>query len=695
MSSREELKRLNSVMDEREINETLERFPTLDSFLLANSCYIRDKEVDHREMTHTGLDGRIYHISMRQYPAVIALLIRDLNRINPITYYMCEFLTPEFKMFADFDIESDHEITKKEWELLGATLQGSMVKYYKSGVRAAWFTTHPETKRNQHNEVIYRYGLHIVWWQIITNRRFALAVYALLLAEINRKLPKPEPPSNSWEDRFDKAVYGAHTGKRGSLRWPGCEKMKECKPCKPGRRKAKDAKTGSGGGISSSSSSSSLSTFSDCKYCGGTGKISIGRPYHPQWIFGEDGKIDEEETKKFQNNWNLGLKIGTLRLPSGTLLTDTLEIPDNAPRVFDPLLHAASHTGSHTSLVDKDGDPIKEPKRAISKKLQHLKEFLSFPENYDSWKKNSSKYKFRVDNESIRTLVQTAIREYNENYADVNLIDLRTDKKTRPSSWLCMVDGIGSNFCLNKGKTHGNSGIYFMITPYGDLYQKCNSTRPVDRPYGNVFCSVYASTHRPLPDLVKECLTWKKKDTTEFQSLDEQLHFQKFESKLKEGRVPPPLGILTTPSSASEVKFPEELVESCSTWMVPSRPDKIDVERDARELAAIITKLNKSDGGGGGSGGSRGIVKSSLDESYMRNLYLLNFKCRDAIGGFEKSEKRIDETDLRKIRLTRIPDKRSEKNHKALEEKEASSGRTGGSGSTRGGKGSRGKRKVW
>ena len=299
MTSREELKRINSAMDEREIKENLERFSTLETFLRVNSCFIQDKETDGREMTHTGLDGKIYHIPMRQYPAFIALLTRDLNRINPHTYYMCEFLTPEFKMFADFDIESGKELKDKDWVELGANLQATMLKYYKTGIRAAWYVTEPELKRNEHNEPIYRYGLHIVWWGIFTNRRFALAVYALLLAEIKRKLPTPESPANSWDSRFDKSVYGARTGgKPGSLRLPGCEKMKECKPCKPLRKKAAKA------------AGSSSITIPDCRYCGGTGKISIGRPYHPQWIFGEDGKIDEEETKKFQNNWDMGLKLG-------------------------------------------------------------------------------------------------------------------------------------------------------------------------------------------------------------------------------------------------------------------------------------------------------------------------------------------------------------------------------------------------
>ena len=313
-------------------------------------------------------------------------------------------------------------------------------------------------------------------------------------------------------------------------------------------------------------------------------------------------------------------------------------------------------------LMDKEGNPIKEPKRTISKKLKHMEEYLAFPDNYDSWKKVSKGFRFRVENESIFTLVQAAIREYNENYKDITLLDLRTNKKTRPSTWLCTVDGIGSNFCLNKGKNHTTSSIYFIITPEGNLYHKCNSPKPIERPYGNKYCSDYCSTHRPLPDLVKDCLTWKKKDTTEFGTVDEQLHFQKFVSKHKDHRLPSidEVPSITSPSPSvspppREKKVDIEEGEGSLDTHCPEF-EKIDVDRDAREIALIVSTLKEK--------------KPRLDEVYMRNLYLLNFKCMYAIDGFDKSEKKVEETDIRHIRLSLIPDKRALNAYKALQEKE-------------------------
>ena len=188
--------------------------------------------------------------------------------------------------------------------------------------------------------------------------------------------------------------------------------------------------------------------------------------------------------------------------------------------------------------------------------------------------------------------------------------------------------GLVPNFCLNKGKNHTTSSIYFIITPEGNLYHKCNSSKPIERPYGNKYCSDYCSTHRPLPDLVKDCLTWKKKDTTEFGTVDEQLHFQKFVSKHKDYRLPSiddtPLIVSPSPSvfppTTREKKVEIEESEGSLDAHYPEF-EKIDVDRDAREIELIVSTLKKE-------------KKPQLDEVYMRNLYLLNFKCMYAIGGF-------------------------------------------------------------
>ena len=682
------VKEYNEPMTREKIIQNLDKYKTLNSFLIANGCYIRDKKIDHREITHTGMDGFIYHIPMRLYPAVIAFLIRDLNLINPKTYYISELLTEEFKMFGDFDIERNYLVEEKEWKSLSACMQETMLQCYKKNTSAAWFTTGAEVKKTSHGEIIYRYGIHIVWWKIFTNIRFALNVYLLLLAHIKNKLPAPEPPSNSWDEGFDKDVYGRIEGKRGNLRLPGCEKMKPCKKCAHAHNAVnKHKNTKDLGPLSHSKGSRDKEKeekleakinelkqkIVGCKSCGGAGKISLGRPYHPQWIFGEDGKIDEVETAKFQNKWDVGLEIGTLRLPQQTPLTDTLSLPENIPQFYDPLAsNVGSSSGTGTSGADSDdergdGDNSDDDgwrsrheienmeKKKLNKKHKHLEKFLSFPQNRNSWDKLSKDFKFRVENENIILMVQSAIREYNENYAEINLLDLRTNKRVRPSTWLCTVDGLGSNYCLNKGKNHTSKGIYFVITMDGNLYHKCHSTRPIERAHGNVCCSVYSSTHRPLPELVREALVWKKKDTGEFKSLDEQLHFQKFENKMRQSRKS--FGLLhqnngqhtdgkekeRKESSTSSTSV--ESIVTSSSQSERSSMDTINVDEDVKKLNAALSRVKRD---------SSGLPR--MNDGYVRSLTMLMFKHKIAIDGFDKSEMRMDENDIRNLRLTQVTD---------------------------------------
>jgi hypothetical protein len=623
----------NSGTTSTDIKLALEKFSTLDSFLVANGCYIKDKTTDHREITHTGMDGRRFHIPMKLYPLVKALLIRDLNRVNPTTYYISEFLTDEFKMFSDFDIESDREIKEKEWEELGFVTQATMKECYQTGTSAAWYMTHPEVKKNSHGETIYKYGLHIVWYGINTNIHLALKVYWALLSEIKGKLPAPEPPSNSWEARLDKEVFGKLGGKKkGNLRLPGNEKMKPCKYCSRARTKMLAEQKTSSRKVKEEKEERDYDKEIEmrekvlgCKHCGGTGKISLGRPYYPHGIFGEDGKIDKVETAKFKNNWDIGLELGTLRLPQGTPLSMIKVLPRNIPEFFDP-------------SKSTDGEKI----APLSKKNKHLEEVLAFTDNRVTWEEKSKEFKIRVDNKNIMTLVQSAIREYNENFSSIDLIDLRTNKRTRPSTWMCTVSGIGSQYCLNKGDCHSGANIYFMITQTGNLYQKCGSRKPIERLHGNVCCKAYSSTHRPLPELVREALVWKKKINGEFKSLDEQLHFKKFESNIKQMRKK---FSFFTSNQENLLNGTQDDGKDELFFEKENTIDKFDVESDVERINLVLNKVKRDE---------NGLPK--IDKRYEHMLIKLAHTCKNSIGEFDKSEMRICDDDLQNLRLIDIED---------------------------------------
>lgn len=599
-------------MSGTDITSALTKYATLKDWLIKSKRYIGPDDV--REMTHTALDGGKYNVDRQQYPIFLELLIRDLNRINPFTYYLCEFLTEHFIMFGDFDIESKDPFTEKDWDDIAKVTQETMRNCYPDNkeldVSAAWFQTAPDMKKNSNGELIYRYGLHPVWYGIVVNRKIALEIHVYLLASIKRFLPNPEPPSNSWEARLDKGVYGGES-KPGSLRLPGCEKMTICKLCKSARKKNPNV---------------------ECEKCE-NGKLQVGRPYRPTCIRDENGKQNIEETSKFAGDWRQGLKLGHLRCERSVPCTPGFRLPINAPKIFDPSSYDMEDDLKEikTDVNAINANEVKKSKnqnkqRKLTAKMMYLENYLTFPNNRTSFNKLKMKYKYRVEHKALKKMIQNSIREYNSNYSDLNVLDIRTDKKaSRPSTWLIHVDGIGSHHCLNKGDIHNTSSIYFMISPDGKLYQKCNSIKPIERPVGHALCSNYESSHQTLPNVIIEALTFKP-DENRFGSVEEQLGYKKYEINHRRKQ-----------KEMSEQLYSEALSEGIHSQ-----------NNDVRALSKLIVKNNKPNN----------LHKNRLDENYLYSLYLLNFACRYKIpqekGGFSTQDISIDDSDVRNLTITEI-----------------------------------------
>jgi hypothetical protein len=88
-------------------------------------------------------------------------------------------------------------------------------------------------------------------------------------------------------------------------------------------------------------------------------------------------------------------------------------------------------------------------------------------------------------------LIQKAIHDYNPWYSEIHLVSMTTNKITVPGSWVCVVNGKGSNLCLNNGDNHTSSNIYFVISPKGYIFHKCLSRK--------LECCDYESVHKKLP----------------------------------------------------------------------------------------------------------------------------------------------------------------------------------------------------
>jgi hypothetical protein len=754
MAAAYDFKRENSPMDEKEIGDILTLHNTLDKFLRATGSYVLDRKTDSREMTHTGLAGNIYSVKERDEPAFKALMCRDLNRASPFSYYICEFLRSRFPYFADFDIVRQYEMTEDEIDKLCTVLQESMDKLYgeDADIRCAVFWTAPERQMTDQGQVVYRYGIHFVWFAIVVDKYLAVRLYSLLLADLNRRIPPLLPPNSTWTVSFDADVYGdlttptgGGTGKKGSLRMPGNEKMKMCKHCKNGKKTVRSAEhditvpppagdgnttlddvpadvafassgiptdvadptlhtsihllpsvgggkvdkvalkvahpikpvdaplnaanlVGMSGTISSRGAGRAIRE-GDCVVCNNTGKISLGRPYRAYRILDRRGKVMAEETKVFAdpNKWEVAIQYGSLRIPQHLKLTDTLRVPLNAPLV-------PFSSGEQKIRYDKNGDPVAEKKRALPEKIRHLGGYMTSDDNAVGFKEQTTRFKFVVKNDSVKVLAEAAIREYNVNYKDIVLTDLRADKASRPCSWLCTVEGYGSHYCLNKGFNHSSASVYFRITPKGTLFQRCHCRKDIVRPGGNKTCKEYKSSERPLPALIRRALTWTKKDSPGFDSFEAEAIYTRFISKsmtpLGKDWVPPPP--------------PSELQEDLLVRRASLDKDEADEAKLIMEDAMMINKLivtRKLARSGGladlltsGMNRSTSLIAASSDTTFSEQeerseaeqrreaasnthlaaLIKLKFKLKSAIGEFDEDELNAVGDDIRDLQLEDI-----------------------------------------
>lgn len=507
-------------MTQEEEEHIMQTYQTVDKFIDDRRYKIaKERNLDTRKLTNTSLGGCIYSIPDNAYNVFLRLLAREIAKpvVNGKIHYNCEFLTDIFKMFCDLDIESDRELTEQDFLDILKVLQQDMSKLFpKSDIEMITFTTSVEKKEIPTAEqgdvkYIYRYGLHPIWHLVKVNQQMALESSGIFLSGLVRSLPKPQAPSNSWANRLDKDVYGIlGSNKVGGLRLPGNHKFQDCKAC-------------------------TTSTADNCKACKGVRRIAVGRPYRAQWVIDKNGQIDEAKTLEFRKDWYLALKLGSLRLPFEQVPNMDYNPPENAAVVYNKELDPNYLKMLETPKLDKNGKPIKPRKiqSSVLDKNPHLARYLEFPDNLQDWRsKPASRYKFRLEGDAVKLLIQDAIRDYNINYKEAIVIDVRCDKKQFPCNLKILIDGQGSSYCLNKGANHYTGQVYFMINTLGEMWLGCTNKKNKIRPGAGRICSEYRSVSRRVPELLNNILLGNSKG--HFKDGDDEVKFEKYRMEISQ-----------------------------------------------------------------------------------------------------------------------------------------------------------------
>ena len=559
----------------------LARYKTTHAWLTANKLYVGGTS-DSRKLTHTGLNKKRLCLPDEASDLFHRFLARDFWRGVP--NYFCELLAGVviFRLFADFDLEQLELLYQDELKEICVCVAKAaarfftetdcwMVAWYSEGTKMSKTVQHTIDKMksaaadknkkikrggkavaaapaqasasNVDNDddnddddddgdkdgtkdladhvakVLYnKYGLHLVWPEVPSTKLMAILVREMALAILRCRFPRVRPPThNDWMDRYDKAVFSEKSDRGGGLRLPFSQKMAKCGACGGTDKKL----------------------INNCTYCDSeTGLIAEGRPYTPLWVFDRRGDFDEARTTFMRSDHEAAIRHCHLRLPARTPVPPDFKPPYNAPvppEMWD-LLHGSAVVSASSSSSLTKTTTSSRTKLCVRSQDAWLECAARYRHNIESLAK-FNKRKWVQKDSPILQLVQSDIRVYNPSYSEIELVNMFSHKsdKADTSFHICIVRGIGSNYCLNKGANHKGNSVIFRINQQGELSQQCLSPKEEKRPIGGCKCSEYTSCLKQLSSLTLESLDlmYRKPKKAQLASgvrtLTQSLELRKFE----------------------------------------------------------------------------------------------------------------------------------------------------------------------
>ena len=238
-----------------------------------------------------------------------------------------------------------------------------------------------------------------------------------------------------WETILDFSVLREN----GSLRMVGSDKCQKCSNCQDVALMRKS-----------------------CDVCQASGKVYLDKVYWPWKVFPETEL--SEKTMHYLENRAHAAKRCSIR-SSAEKPSPGFVLPAGAP------LEAAWQKGARA--LKRDFGKGRLPSSGKQERLQLTRE-----------------------QEQVLT---NSIREYDENFQSLSLLDVTRRRVDREIWDVCYVrvKGFNDRFCLNKGATHTSSQIYFEVSHKG-LCQACFCQKSDARKSGEC-CRKYRGLPKPLP----------------------------------------------------------------------------------------------------------------------------------------------------------------------------------------------------
>jgi hypothetical protein len=357
--------------------------------------------------------------------------------------YVVELRTPVFKYYIDVDI-FDHEFYDgPKLRKIVDRIQKALSNFFKYDVYVCTSPPKDVVKDKQH---YIKTGVHLIWPDVFVTQEIALFLRQFIIQYLRKKFG-PRSETNSWEDVIDETVYI-----KNGLRMIGSYKASICKLCK-----------------------NKETLRESCDACFGQGRLFGKHKYSLEYIRSTEKTM---KTKKFVEITKKQSALTSLLSVRSNKYKSNIVLREPYPSWFN--IHAASRANRHV------GDILKQTR--------------------EQCKRTGGRHAVNIDDPEIVSSVEALIQStfgQSHSFDNIGVMTVRKPTNTKVPCYWVTTD---CNYCLNVGREHGSSTIYFKIT-YNAITQKCFCKKAnTHHSATGVVCSNFESSKEGLTFRYKEKL---------------------------------------------------------------------------------------------------------------------------------------------------------------------------------------------
>lgn len=460
----------------------------MDKFNDLTTWLLQFSNTSPASSTHFSLVGGKWEIPPKHHNEFLRLYATVLQKTEyphaPVVFFV-EKKTPIFRMHFDLDIVQATAASATQlldWTRLFTStcktyypdLNASATASESDNTFVCYISKAATTKRVKGwtRDVVdsIKTGVHLIWPFLLVDQIQALYLREACIAAAKLQWGERTAPANPWADMIDESVL-----LKNGLRMVGSDKSQPCKTCSGDKKLM------------------AVCTNQACK----SGKVRENRPYLPYRVLNgqleEDFKrlsevVDEEDClKRVELFTTRSLAVNPT---PGYVVPEIAAIPSSLPRVRKV-----------KELLTSDDRENPRERAATQRALTENNGFLV----------SSSDMLFRMVEDYFKS------EAFQRDAGGVQWAHLELKKLVvfpDNSRYLVKVGGLGAHFCLNVGRQHGSSTIYFMIDSFG-MRQRCYSTKQC---VGAVTCKKFAGPRFLLPKVLSMSLFASQPDFSQLRA---------------------------------------------------------------------------------------------------------------------------------------------------------------------------------